>query len=61
MKVVIKRWGTGLAVRLPDEIARAAKLREGDAVNVEVVDGRVVIEAKPEAKVLEFASRKTTS
>lgn len=48
MRTQISRWGHSLAVRLPRQIADAAGLGEGHAVEVEVVDGSVrVTPAKP--------------
>lgn len=56
MKVTVKRWGTKLAIRLPDEVVRDAKLTDEQQVRMSVVDGRVIIDTKPEATILEFGS-----
>lgn len=40
-KAQIVRWGKSLAVRIPKAVAERARLQEGDAVSIEVVDGRV--------------------
>lgn len=39
----LKRWGNSLAVRIPASVAMEARLAEGQAVDVQVVDGRVQI------------------
>jgi antitoxin MazE len=36
MRLQLARWGNSLAVRLPVEFTRAAGLREGDTVDLEV-------------------------
>jgi antitoxin MazE len=39
----VGRWGRSLAVRIPGDLASAAGLDEGQRVDVEVLDGAVVI------------------
>lgn len=39
----LKRWGNSLAVRIPASIAQEARLSEGQAIDVQVVDGKVQI------------------
>lgn len=39
----IKHWGNNLGVRLPAEVARAARLHVDQRVRIEVEGGRVVI------------------
>ena len=41
MKAQMVKWGNSLAVRIPKPIAEAAKLKEGDSLEVEAVDGCV--------------------
>jgi antitoxin MazE len=36
MELQVAKWGNSLAVRLPAECARAAGLREGDGVEIQV-------------------------
>jgi len=38
-KAQIVKWGKGLAVRIPKAVAEQARLREGDAVSIEVLGG----------------------
>ena len=42
-RVIVGRWGKSLAVRVPLDIARAAGLSDGEAVEVEAVDGDIHI------------------
>ena len=43
MQVVVGKWGNNLAVRLPGDIVQAAKLHDGERVDIDTVDGAVVI------------------
>ncbi|MBI3514525.1 MAG: AbrB/MazE/SpoVT family DNA-binding domain-containing protein [Proteobacteria bacterium] len=43
MQTRIAKWGNSLAVRVPREIAEAAKLTEGTAVELAVENNAVVI------------------
>lgn len=44
----VARWGNSLAVRVPQEIAKGAGLREGDAVDISLEESAVKIRrAKP--------------
>jgi antitoxin MazE len=36
MKIQMVKWGNSLAVRIPKPVVEAAKLREGDSLEVEV-------------------------
>ena len=40
---VVGKWGKNLAIRVPMDIARAAGLADGEKVEVETVDGDLVI------------------
>lgn len=40
---VIGKWGKNLAVRVPVDVARAAGLSDGERVQVEMLDGDIVI------------------
>jgi antitoxin MazE len=55
-EVDIKRWGSGLGVRLPAAVAKAAKLRAGQRVRVSVKGRRVVL-APIDASLLSLAQR----
>lgn len=52
-KATIGTWGKSLAVRVPADVARLAGISEGEAVDVEAVNGDIVIrrdEAKDERR-----------
>ena len=42
-QVTIGKWGKNLAVRFPNEIAKAAGLSDGERVEIETLDGDIVI------------------
>ena len=50
MKTQLSRWGNSLAVRIPKHVAAAAKLKAGDAVDLEVEGPGAVKLQKPEKK-----------
>ena len=41
MKTQMVKWGNSLAVRIPKPVAEEAKLKEGDSLEIEAVEGRV--------------------
>ena len=41
MKAEMVKWGNSLAVRIPKPVAEAAKLKEGDSIEIEAEEGRV--------------------
>jgi antitoxin MazE len=44
-RVQVVKWGNSQGVRLPKEILRQARLREGDELTVRVGNGRIALEA----------------
>lgn len=53
-QVIVGKWGKSLAVRVPLDVAAAAGLTDGEAVEIEAVDGTIVIRrdaAKAEARL----------
>ena len=54
MKAQMVKWGNSLAVRIPKPVAEEAKLKEGDALEIEAVEGRV--ELRRASKVPTLAS-----
>ena len=42
-QVIIGRWGKNLAIRFPGEIAKAAGLSDGERLEIETLDGDIVI------------------
>jgi antitoxin MazE len=43
-RVQVVRWGNSQAVRLPKEILKQARLREGDELTVRIENGRIALE-----------------
>ncbi|WP_408503491.1 AbrB/MazE/SpoVT family DNA-binding domain-containing protein [Paraburkholderia sediminicola] len=41
---ILHRWGDDLAIRLPEELAEPMRVKEGDAVEVDIVDGQLVLQ-----------------
>jgi antitoxin MazE len=39
----VAKWGNSLALRIPRAVAAAADVRDGDAVDVTVEDGAIVV------------------
>ncbi len=59
-KAQVAKWGNSLAVRIPRAVAEQARLREGDAIEIEALDGHV--ELRPTEKIPtleEFVARIT--
>lgn len=45
----VEKWGDGLAVRIPAEVAAAAGLTAGRPIEVDVVEGKLVLRPDPDA------------
>jgi antitoxin MazE len=41
MKTQMVKWGNSLAVRIPKAAVEEAKLREGDSLEIEAIEGKV--------------------
>jgi antitoxin MazE len=48
-KAQVAKWGNSLAVRIPKDVAEQARLREGDAILIEVLKGH--IELRPAERI----------
>lgn len=49
----VSKWGNSLAVRLPATLVEALQLKEGEEINLHLLDDRnLAIEKKPGAKEL---------
>jgi antitoxin MazE len=46
MVATIGKWGNSLAVRIPQQIAKEIKAEEGTEIDLDVVDGAIVIKPK---------------
>lgn len=58
-RITVGTWGKSLAVRVPQEIAQATGLVEGEQVDMEIRDGNIVLvrsDAKAEAKARAMAA-----
>lgn len=44
MKEIIKKWGNSAGLRLPSSVMELAQLTLGQAVNINVLNGKIVIE-----------------
>jgi antitoxin MazE len=62
MKTQLKKWGNSLAVRIPKTVAQAAKLKNGDDLEVDADGpGRVRIRKQKERPTLEQLVSSITS
>ena len=44
MNATVQKWGNSLALRIPSSVAKDINLRQGSAVEVEVEDGRMIVQ-----------------
>jgi antitoxin MazE len=51
MKTRVQKWGNSLALRIPKAFAAEAGLGQDVAVELSLVDGRLVIEPLPEERL----------
>ena len=60
MTTQVAKWGNSLGLRLPKAVAQEAGIQDGDAVDVFVQDGAIVIRpAKPRYALDDLVSRIT--
>jgi len=60
MTTQVARWGNSLGLRLPKSVAVEARIENGDAVDVTVQNGAIVIRpAKPRYAIDELVARIT--
>jgi antitoxin MazE len=60
MQVQVARWGNGLGVRIPKDIARAVGLVEGSRAEIAADEGRIVISVARPRYALEDLLRDMT-
>jgi len=48
-KAQVAKWGNSLAVRIPKAVAEQARMQEGDAILIEVLNGH--IEVRPAERI----------
>jgi antitoxin MazE len=60
-KVTVSKWGKSLAIRIPQEITREARLNEGDSLALALLqDGAIVLRStRPRYDLSELVSRIT--
>jgi antitoxin MazE len=44
MKLVLRKWGNSIGIRIPKNIREEANFKEGDTVSIEYEDGKVILE-----------------
>ena len=61
MQVRVSRWGNGLGLRIPRDIASRAGLREGDRVEIEAEAERIIVSpARPRYVLAELLQGMTS-
>lgn len=51
MNATVQKWGNSLALRIPKSVAKDVQLHQGSVVELEVVEGEVVLKPKRVRKV----------
>jgi len=46
METVVKKWGNSLGVRIPSNIAKEVSIVEGSHVEIEDIDGQIIIKPR---------------
>jgi len=60
MSTTVSRWGNSLALRIPREVAEAARWAEGTAVRFRVEDGSVTVApCRPRYELAELLAKVT--
>lgn len=54
MHAQIKKWGNSLAVRIPKVMVETFAFTDGSAVNLEVEEGRLIVEPKETFTLSDF-------
>jgi antitoxin MazE len=60
-RVTVGKWGKSLAIRVPLDVAKAAGLREGDAVDIESIDGGFQVRADHDREAARQRARAAVS
>lgn len=45
MQTHLQKWGNSLGLRIPIQIAKQLKLHQGSSVNLEIEDGKIIIQS----------------
>lgn len=59
-KAQVVKWGNSLAVRIPKAVAEHARLKEGDRILIESLDGRVELRPAEQVPTLDELVAKIT-
>jgi len=59
-KTQVVKWGHSLAVRIPKAVAEHARLREGDPISIEALEGHVELRPAERTPTLEELVAKIT-
>ena len=61
MLIRVQKWGNSQGVRLPTKVLQEAKITVGDEVDINVEDGRIVVQAsqrvRGRARLEDFVAR----
>jgi antitoxin MazE len=52
-KAQVAKWGNSLAVRIPKDVAEQARLREGDSIVIEALEGHIELRATEKVPTFE--------
>ena len=52
-KTQVVKWGNSLAVRIPKAVAQEARVREGDSIVIEALDGQIRVRRAERVPTLE--------
>lgn len=52
-KAELAKWGNSLAVRIPKNVAEQARLKEGDAIVIKAIKGRIEVRRAEKVPTLE--------
>ena len=56
MDAVIRKWGNSLGIRIPSNIAKETALVDGSHVEIEDIDGQIIIRPKNRYTLKELVS-----
>lgn len=60
MTTKLRKWGNSLGVRLPKEVVKKAKLRDGKVVSVKNMGSTIIITSKTKEETLEELTSQIT-
>ena len=51
MNLIVRKWGNSLAIRIPKDIARLSNISQDTKVEVEIVDGKLILKPVEEKRL----------